>query len=353
MDGDTSLEVFEGKHFIMNEAMNKIFSYESAKEAKEYAKAMVELGYRVKSKQLKEGLSLQVYGRKIKNSGRVFTSLTQVISKRGYREDDPIMSVNQHRGQAKLFANEVDFIENYGMNCTEIVVAGGAPGIHYSAMAMMYPELTFHLFDPATTAEHGGDDNGFSSALRWFKNVEVHRMELDVETAKAFMIGRRPEALLYISDLRTNKVGKEPEDEDIVKDNYLNGSIMEILKPAYSMLKFRPLYKTDEMTYYTGRLMLQPFAPKHSTELRLITNGKSVTTYDCRDIEERMSFYNAYIRPSSFLGLNHDERLFCELVGGNRSRWAVDSLANLLATLNKFSQEAFKKGIRKVVHSGV
>src|SRR3989344_731618 len=51
--------------------------------------------------------------------------------------------------------------------------------------------------------------------------------------------------VLYISDLRTTMLGKEPTDVDIIWNNIQQGAFLKILNPDVAMLKFRPPFLID------------------------------------------------------------------------------------------------------------
>ena len=62
------------------------------------------------------------------------------------------------------------------------------------------------------------------------------------------------------------------------------------------MLKFRLSWKEAEQEYFDGEIRLQPWAPKTSTETRLITDGGSMRIWDTKKYERQMYRHNTVTR---------------------------------------------------------
>ena len=67
------------------------------------------------------------------------------------------------------------------------------------------------------------------------------------------------------------------------------------LKPYKSLLKFRLPWNSNTCEYLDGELYFQAWAGRHSTESRLVPNGK-LKTYNNKNYEEKMHYFNKVIR---------------------------------------------------------
>lgn len=148
-------------------------------------------------------------------------------------------------------------------------------------------------------------------------------------------------------------------EESVLNDMRLQKEFVTNMKPKMAMLKFRAPYgndlenpyegnkfcldelkKTDGKSclyeFLSGELLLQPFAPITSTEMRLITNGQSSSEYDCIDIENKMFYLNADIRNNymTFDGkeTNWDKQQECAIIENFKikfpkyANWPIDEL---------------------------
>jgi hypothetical protein len=131
--------------------------------------------------------------------------------------------------------------------------------------------------------------------------------------------------VLFISDIRTNSSrdtgsgDDEPSDSDLLHNMAQQYNWMRIMDPMLTSFKFRvPFYEGETPTraecpdidfigdyakktliYPPGELQLQAWAPKSSTETRLIVARENTTMlaeYDVAEYEERLFYYNVYAR---------------------------------------------------------
>jgi hypothetical protein len=203
------------------------------------------------------------------------TKVSHLFSDLTFRQKyEEVDNGNQHSGQAKLLLGEANFLSKFRAVSNDVVVAGAAPGTHYADLARVFPEKTFYLYDDAP----------FNGDLMYVPNVNIFNELYD---------GRFPKKHLLISDIRTS-VG------NVQADMALQARWAASRNSAMSSLKFRITFELDTFSYLKGDLMLQSFAKDASTELRLYTNGKSTMTYDVRDIEEKMMYFNSVLRPRGY-----------------------------------------------------
>lgn len=153
-------------------------------------------------------------------------------------------------------------------------------------------------------------------------SLEVYQPKLDV---------------YFISDLRSNMFSNSPLDMDIIFNDYLQALCIKILQPTYSMLKFHTPYFADSsihtylqnpnaypaiqsvvnnmkdefnldvfemaskkkyMHFENETILLQPWAPKGSSEARLIIHksslSKPLVNYDQVEWDNALGFANLF-----------------------------------------------------------
>jgi hypothetical protein len=54
-----------------------------------------------------------------------------------------------HWGQRKLHVSEIEFLTEFGFPYCHVVYAGAASGTHIKQLSEMFPDVTFHLYDPS------------------------------------------------------------------------------------------------------------------------------------------------------------------------------------------------------------
>ncbi len=114
-----------------------------------------------------------------------------------------------------------------------------------------------------------------------------------------------------LKEINLKRELKAVTEQSVINDMNLQASFMEYMRPAKAMLKFRVPYYDDEycksqrgstdecfFPYYKGLLLLQPYAPLSSTEMRLITDSTQTKSYNynCKEIEYKMFYFNTEIR---------------------------------------------------------
>jgi hypothetical protein len=230
-----------------------------------------------------------------------------------------------HWGQKKLLLSEIQFftricktLNTKTLKDFAVVYIGSAGGHHLPILYNLYPDLIWLLYDPAP----------FSSEVMKHptkdKSVFVYNMFFTDDTLDHVRKNCQGRKILFISDIRV-----ETKEEDIIKDmrnqafwgTELNSPFMlhkfrlpyeELESIPKSNLQFKlndklftnPNFKTTNyknMLYLKGDIYLQIFPPPYSGELRLYVeqkNGKyEFAEYDYLDIENRLVYFNSYIRP--------------------------------------------------------
>ena len=234
------------------------------------------------------------------------THLTK-FSRRAVYDAKEKLETNVHLGQRKLLMSEIQFLTLYFKNNPDgrpVVVYVGAAGgkgvkSHLMFLSSLFPKVSFILYD-------GGD---FDPRLNEIPlKFELHNVFFTdatcVELKKRFAAVKRD--LLFISDIRLGGDSHTKFEKQVERDNALQLGWVKILKPKYSMLKFRLPYSLkhgDAINYNKGKVMLQMWPPQTSGETRLLITradiGKS-EKYDFKTYEQSLFFHNKWSRRYCF-----------------------------------------------------
>jgi hypothetical protein len=169
------------------------------------------------------------------------------------------------------------------------VYAGAAPASHLPILSKMFPQITFHLYDP-----------------REFQIKATEKIQLYTgkdgfftdETAKKYS---NRNDIIFISDIRTLEY--QPgvilaENEKIVAANMADQRRwVQIINPVFSLLKFRLPYVIPGNPIFTeyldGTILLQPHVKGSSSETRLlVTNSTSSFKYNNKEYEDMIFAHN-------------------------------------------------------------
>ena len=201
----------------------------------------------------------------------------------------------------------------------------------------------------------GMNDNLMTEHMKFFKTSGYKSMILDIlkSNIRVFiiqdyltpeLIGLLSEAMEmfefpfnFVSDIRSVSEGSRPVDMDYVVNDTLNALFIKKLQPSTSMLKFHPPYYDDDsikpdttnpyidelrtlygidmlanyrqglhMYFDASRIYLQPWAPIHSSETRMIVTKedsmRSFVNYDHSEWDDRF-FYLRKLRMYGYFGL--------------------------------------------------
>lgn len=190
-----------------------------------------------------------------------------------------------HHGQAKLLLTETAHLSKYGHLSDIIVYAGAAPGTHILDLMELFPRHKFILWDPIR----------FDHRLEKLQSdrLELHNEHFTDDSALLYA----GQNVLFISDIRSEVKGFEAFEEGVHKNNVDQRRWIQIMNPVISSLKFRiPFTHKGPYLYLDGIVYMQPFAPEHSAETRLVTDGKSERAYDPAEFENEMFYYNNVVR---------------------------------------------------------
>lgn len=177
-------------------------------------------------------------------------------------------------GQRKLLLSEIQFLTHFWdvkqVPQPVIVYAGAAPGTHIPFLSCLFPEITFHLYDP----------RAFNIAAT--DKIVIHQ-ELFGDAQKYFWTTQQMENenVFLISDIRTGdlKVDTDPQvyESKIWNDMLLQQDWVRTIQPVSALLKFRLPYgqgrrgeRQATVDYLDGRLFTQCFSGSTSSETRLV-----------------------------------------------------------------------------------
>lgn len=213
---------------------------------------------------------------------------------------------NIHWGQRKLHLSEVDFFMSYTNSKDKytIVYAGAANGQHIPLLLKLFPNLVFHLYDPAP----------FSPVVK--NNPEIFKINpyKDSISPSGFFTNEIAakyvgvENLLFICDIRLAPPMKKSDpnyasffEEKVDYDMTIQRDWVNIMSPKFSILKMRiPYNMKEKYEYLDGDIRFQIWAPVSSTETRLVVtkvDGKfPIKNYIPEIYEKQCAYFNNRMR---------------------------------------------------------
>ena len=189
-----------------------------------------------------------------------------------------------------------------------VLYIGAAPFISYNVIKKLYPKTKWISYDTNRFIFDKSDKN-VKIENKFFTNEEINKIK---NTFKNY----DRKYLLYINDMRVN-----PDEKSVLKDMIQQQEWILRLNPFASSIKFRLPYNTEDrvdfnykyhlktnikkcvndIIYLDGTIYLQTYAPKRSTETRLISfRPYKLTKYDIIEYEEKLNYLNEKIRNKTF-----------------------------------------------------
>jgi hypothetical protein len=233
------------------------------------------------------------------------------------------LNYKNHWGQRKLLLTEIDFLTlvlKSRFDSIDIVYAGAAAGIHIPFLFRLFPNIRFHLYDPAkfriqNLAEY--EKTGKITINEYYKGKK-NRKDYGFFTddvaryyRKKFYKNEKESNMLFISDIRLGAEHIEGEtrtdyswrfEEGVLRNNEEHQDWIRIMRPKWSMLKFKePYVKEDREKFYKymkGEIRLQTWHPLNSAETRLIVKNSDINKevyYNIIAYERKNAYYN-YLR---------------------------------------------------------
>jgi hypothetical protein len=216
------------------------------------------------------------------------SKFTRVINKSypaiDYIERKQLPRTTVHLGQRKLLYTEVEFFTLFlkPKSKSIVIYAGAAPGSHIPYLKDMFPNITFILYDPRP----------YDPRLKHLKDTYTYQEYFTNDVAQQLKKTFKDEDIYFISDIRTVVT-----EEDINSDLNMQKDWVEILKPRYSMLKFRLPRNTEDYKYMSGDVYLQIWSPISSTETRLMVPEEyTMIDYNVNLYEGQLQYFNRIAR---------------------------------------------------------
>lgn len=207
------------------------------------------------------------------------------------RKDEEKTSI--HWGQRKLLLTLIQFITNYWdpikVPNPKLVYAGAAPGINIKIVSDLFPEMEFHLYDPAKFKIKASD------------KVQLYNQYFTDEDAKKWA---DKSDVYFVSDIRTADytLAKDLDDNEkqIMGDMEMQMKWYKIIKPVKAHLKFRLPYtggkRPPRVEYLHGIIYKQPWAPQTTTETRLVPDGDKMVSWCSQLYQDQMFYHNVIMR---------------------------------------------------------
>jgi hypothetical protein len=272
---------------------------------------------------------------------------SEIISKYDQIKDTLKWGVNKKEdrscywGQLKLLMSEIEFLEiiSKEINLADylLVYVGSAPGTHLNLLCLFYPELTYLLYDirkievtPGKNIYMIDGENGMFTDAK-IKEVltiadgkpiiYINDMRLDTSDERVwadmynqqkwgimmnadymFLKFRLPYGDDLVHTKSINNINNANTDiSNITENEFFKNNIGEIKDKLIYILPKKTDYSNDyNVNYLHGTIYLQCYEPNKSAETRLfvkkINNKYQYTTYNYREYEEKLNFFNIIIR---------------------------------------------------------
>jgi hypothetical protein len=242
----------------------------------------------------------------INNKNTLYRKLPQNLKREKYYGRWKEFKNITHWGQRKLLLSEIEFLTIYSNGETTdkkkyVIYVGAAPGTHIIYLSKLFPDVYFELYDP----------RDFNNKLSENNKIKTHQAFFTDEIANEWKsINHKDKDILFISDIRTgsSEFSEEKFEACVKDDNFNQMKWYNIIKPIFTMFKFRLPYNSDNITeYLDGEIYLQAYAPATSTETRLMIGANaSLKKYDDRTYEEQLFYFNKYERSLLYDNLLYD-----------------------------------------------
>ena len=232
--------------------------------------------------------------------------------------------LNCHIGHRKLLCVVLEFLlecqkNNIDLDDSFVIYIGSAPGISLNVINILYPNLKWLCYDKNKFLIENTTNYIF---------VNNYFYDSTILEAKKYFKESGKKYFLFICDMRD-----EPQEDIVFNDMIMQQRwLLDLEVDAFS-LKFRlpyfittkkykydiPIYfknkkvefNDNKLIYLDGKIFIQTYAPKRSTETRLIAfKPHKLAEYDIVEYEEKCSYLNTVLRNKKFTYKNSNEYLF-------------------------------------------
>lgn len=234
------------------------------------------------------------YYLKLKTFHRDDCILLETSNEKPYKSRGDQKKLCIHNGQLKLLFSEIQFLTLFWeshVTSPKVVYAGSAPGDHIPLLSELFPDVEFHLYDPAP--------------FKIAPTTKIHLYNCLFTDEVALSWSNRTDVYL-ISDIRTadfHTLTKEENEDMIISDLRMQEKWYQLIKPIHALFKFRLPYNEkvviekygENFEYLAGHVFFQVWAPASSTETRLVpTHGKKL--WNIKKYESQLFYFNSEVR---------------------------------------------------------
>jgi hypothetical protein len=243
------------------------------------------------------------------NLEKLYVSLDDIDKKINYNfKNNKDIKPIKYQGQIKLLLSEIEFfsiIEINKLTPITIVYAGCSPFTHGIKLLEFYKtfDIKWILIDPRP----------IDVRYKKFKKSIFIKGYLTEDLCKEII--KNNSNIILISDIRSSD-NRAVSSTDIYNDQELNNVFVKILKPIYSLLKFRypfPDVYLDIMIPVPNKCYLQAFSKLDSTESRMLINNKSKLSKsnleDSIEYEQKFSYYTTHIKRFKIINKDYENMM--------------------------------------------
>ena len=193
----------------------------------------------------------------------------------------PWSTFNLHHGQRKLFISEIQCLLHFLKSANEkivLVYVGAAPCHHLPLLLELFPNVIWHLYDPAPFSHTISPELNKSSR----SNVFIYNQYFTDDIA----ITWKNKCDIFISDIRLGaEMNGEAwsqafEDQVAIDMKWQDNWVRYIIPKLGAMLKFRPPYISSDSDlhweYIKGIPLFQCWPSNSSTETRLVVEHSDI-----------------------------------------------------------------------------
>ena len=212
------------------------------------------------------------------------------------------LSTTEYWGQRKLLLTEIEFLIHHTTSNREnlVVYAGAGSSLHIPYLCSLFPDHEFFLFDTSEFTFQAGS------------KIHIKKEKFTDKSAERF--GNLPRNVLFICNVRTFNQNSNV-DTDMMTDMDNQASWHKKMKPAASLLNFRPPRTPGKTRYFKGYLIIEPWTSHRTTECRLVVKGDAqLIDYDNMEFagalhlfqnDKRIRFYEHNMDDFKNEGLDH------------------------------------------------
>lgn len=242
-------------------------------------------------------------------------------------------------GQRKLLLTTVQFLTRFWDPAITpkpiIVYAGAAPGSNIAVVSELFPEMEFHLYDPMKFKVEGSEK--IKLYCQYFMDEDANKWA-------------NRNDVFFISDIRTADyriLSEYDNEKNIWQDMEMQSRWVKIIKPQSAHLKFRLPYPNkgmnQKLTYLSGYIFKQPWAPQTSTETRLVPYPTyEEKEYDTVRYESQMFYHNTVIREKA--------RYWHEIINDGELKDDYDSSMEISIICDYLDKRNLDRTVSNILH---